>query len=262
VTNDVATAVYPPLRGGRTAGVLIGGGLTITLALSLVGWAIVRLATPSAMTAWEDRVNEWFVVHRTPRLDALSHVFSGLASTLTCIAVLMVLVIVMRVWLGRWRESAVLFAAIAGELLIFVAVSTVVNRPRPDVPRLDAAPPTASFPSGHMGAAVALYGCLAVIMLRQLRPGWFAVTITTVLCLVPIAVGVSRLYRGMHHPVDVVFGVVLGGLWLALVLTTLLPRPPRLADPPTRRSSGDTAPTLAAETVNRRPEGDWSATSA
>jgi membrane-associated phospholipid phosphatase len=98
-------------------------------------------------------------------------------------------------------------------------------------------------------------------MLRQLRPKWFAVTIATVLCLVPIVVGVSRLYRGMHHPTDVVFGVVCGGVWLALILTTLLPRPPRRAEPPTRRSSADIAPTLAADTVNQRPEGDWSATS-
>ena len=229
VTDHVATAAYPPLRSGRTAGVLIGGGLSLALALSLVGWAIVRLATPSAMTAWEDSVNEWFVMRRTPRLDALSYLSGYLANTVTCIAVLMVMVIVLRVWLGRWRESAVLSAAIVGELLIFVAVTSVVNRPRPDVLQLDSAPPTSSFPSGHTGAAVALYGCLAVIMLRQLRPEWFAVTMTTVLCLVPIVVGVSRLYRGMHHPIDVVFGVVCGGLWLALVVTTRLPRQPRPA---------------------------------
>src|ERR1035437_9137751 len=34
VTNDVATAAYPPLRAARTSGVLIGGGLTLALALS------------------------------------------------------------------------------------------------------------------------------------------------------------------------------------------------------------------------------------
>jgi undecaprenyl-diphosphatase len=112
-----------------------------------------------------------------------------------------------------------------GELLVFLVVTAVVNRPRPDVPLLDAAPPTSSFPSGHTAAAVAFYGCLAVIVLRQLRPRWLAVTIATLLCLVPLVVGISRLYRGMHHPTDVVFGALGGGLWLALVLSTLLPRP-------------------------------------
>ena len=49
--------------------------------------------------------------------------------------------------------------------------------------------------------------------------------VAALLCLVPFIVGISRLYRGMHHPTDVVFGALGGGLWLALVLSTLLPRP-------------------------------------
>jgi len=203
---------------------LIGGGLLLALALSLVGWAIVKLATPSALTRWEDGVNQWFYAARTPTLNTVSHIGSYLAETVTCIVLLVVCVVVLRLWLGRWRESWTLVAAIVGELLVFLVITAVVNRPRPGVPHLDAAPPTSSFPSGHTGAAVAFYACLAVIVLRQVRPRWFAVTLTGLLCAVPVVVGVSRLYRGMHHPTDVVFGALGGGLWLALVITTLLPR--------------------------------------
>ncbi len=214
----------PPLRVGRVVAILVGGGLLLAFGLALVGWAIVNLATPSAMTVWEDGVNEWFVVHRTPPLDTLSQFASSLANSRTCIAVLVVVAITFRLWLGRWRESDALFAAIAGELLIFVAVTAVVARQRPDAAQqLDAAPPTSSFPSGHTGAAVALYGCIAVITLRQLRPRWFAVTFSTFIFLIPVVVGVSRIYRGMHHPVDVIFGAVCGGVWLVLVLATVLP---------------------------------------
>ncbi|HSN11076.1 MAG TPA: phosphatase PAP2 family protein, partial [Propionibacteriaceae bacterium] len=159
-----------------------------------------------------------------PTLDAMTHVGSYLAETVTCLVLLVVLTVALRLWLGRWRESWALVAALVGELLVFLAVTAVVNRPRPVVPHLDAAPPTSSFPSGHTGAAVALYGCLAVMALRQLRPRWFAVMVGALLCLVPVAVGVSRLYRGMHHPTDVVFGALGAGLWLAVVLSTLLPR--------------------------------------
>jgi len=223
LTENALAMPSPHVSIGRSVTILVGSGLLLAIALSLVGWAIVNLATPSAMTVWEDGVNEWFVVQRTPALDTLSQFASSLANSRTCIAVLVVMVVALRVWLGRWRESVALFAAIVGELLIFVAVTAVVARPRPDVLQLDVAPPTSSFPSGHMGAAVAFYGCIAVIMVRQLRPRWFAVTISTFIFLVPVLVGVSRIYRGMHHPVDVIFGAVCGGVWLALVLTTLLP---------------------------------------
>ncbi|MDA8435938.1 MAG: phosphatase PAP2 family protein [Actinomycetales bacterium] len=224
MSRAVPASPYPPLHRGAVAARLVGGGLLLALALSLVGWSIVRLANGSALTRWEDGVNSGLAAARTPTMNTLSHIGSYLAETVTCIALLVVMVIVLRVWLGRWRESWTLFAAIVGELLVFLIVTALVDRPRPDVPHLDAAPPTSSFPSGHTGAAVAFYGCLAIIVLRQLRPRWLAVTVASVLFVVPIIVGAARLYRGMHHPTDVLFGAIGGGLWLALVLVTLLPR--------------------------------------
>ena len=242
MTRQRRSSTYPPLQRRDVAVRLVGGGLVLALALSLIGWAIVKLATPSALTRWEDSVNQWFYAARTPTLDTVSHIGSYLAETITCIVLLVVVTVALRLWLGRWRESWTLFAAIVGELLVFLIVTAVVNRPRPDVPLLDAAPPTSSFPSGHTAAAVAFYGCLAVIVLRQLRPRWFAITIATLLCLVPLVVGISRLYRGMHHPTDVVFGALGGGLWLALVLSTLLPRPRREVDRSAASSDGHEEP--------------------
>ncbi len=223
MTHQQQSSPYPPLRRRDVAGRLVGGGLVLALALSLVGWVIVTLATPSALSRAEIGVNQWFVDARTPTLDTLSHLGSSLSDTVTCIVLLVVLTMAFRWWLGRWRESWTLFAAIVGELLVFLIVTAVVNRPRPGVPHLDAAPPTSSFPSGHTAAAVAFYGCVAVIVMRQLRPRWLAVVVASLLWLVPVVVGVSRIYRGMHYPTDVVFGALGGGLWLALVLSTLLP---------------------------------------
>lgn len=223
MTHQQQSSPYPPLRRRDVAGRLVGGGLVLALALSLVGWVIVTLATPSALSRAEIGVNQWFVDARTPTLDTLSHLGSSLSDTVTCIVLLAVLTMAFRWWLGRWRESWTLFAAIVGELLVFLIVTAVVNRPRPGVPHLDAAPPTSSFPSGHTAAAVAFYGCVAVIVMRQLRPRWLAVVVASLLWLVPVVVGVSRIYRGMHYPTDVVFGALGGGLWLALVLSTLLP---------------------------------------
>ena len=157
----------------------------------------------------------------------MTHVGSYMAETVTCIALLVVVVLVFRAWLGRWRESWAVFAAIVGELLVFLVVTALVDRARPDVPHLDAAPPTSSFPSGHVGAAVALYGCIAVVVHREMLNRALAGLIVAVCCVVPIVVAICRVYRGMHHVSDVIFGAVGGGLWLILVVTTLLALPRR-----------------------------------
>ena len=146
-----------------------------------LGWAIARLGEDSSLSAWENDVNRWFEAHRTPTLDTVTHIASSLAETLTCVVVLIVAMGVLRLWLGRWRESVALLLALAGEVVIFITVSAVVERNRPDVSQLDDAPPTSSFPSGHTGAAVALYGSLAVILLREVRVRWLARLLATLL---------------------------------------------------------------------------------
>jgi undecaprenyl-diphosphatase len=218
---------YPPLHRGQVVARLVGGGLLLALALTLVGRFVTGVLTPSALTRWEDGVNQWFVDQRTPTLDLATHIGSYLAETVTCIALLVVTVVVLRAWLVRWRESWTVFAAIVGELLVFLVVTALVDRARPDVVQLDAAPPTSSFPSGHVGAAVALYGCLAVIAHREVRNRALSTALVTVCVVVPVVVAISRVYRGMHHVSDVVFGAVGGGLWLLLVVTTLLALPRR-----------------------------------
>lgn len=214
---------YPPLEGRRAATQLVGGGLLLALGLSAIGWVIVHFDPVHALLDWEDGVNTWLAAERTPTLNNLSHVASLMSDTIACITLLAGMVAATRLWLGRWREPITLCVAIVGELLVFLVVTALVQRARPDVVHLDPAPPTSSFPSGHVAAAVALYGCIAVIVYREMRTRWLALIIVVACWTVPFLVATSRLYRGMHHPTDVLFGFIGGGLWLTLVLFTLLP---------------------------------------
>lgn len=230
---------YPKLKPWSVALRLVGGGLALAFALCLIGWSIVRFV-PDSWKTGESSINDWFVEQRGPALDMATQIGSDLSGTYTCIAVLIVAFIVLRVWLGRWRESWALTAAIVGELWVFLIVTALVGRDRPAVEQLDLAPPTSSFPSGHTAAAVALYGCLAIIVLRELRPRWLAVAIAILFWTIPIVVGVARVYRGMHFPSDVIFGALGGGAWLAIAVTTIMPlrKAPDLmpAAPPDQRA--------------------------
>jgi undecaprenyl-diphosphatase len=144
------------------------------------------------------------------------------AETETVIAIGLVFFVVLRWRLGRWLESMFLAVSLIGEVTIFVSTTLLVERHRPAVPRLDAAPPTSSFPSGHTAASVTLYGGLALIAWRAARASWLRAVATALAVLMPVGVGLSRLYRGMHNPTDVLAGALFACCWLAVTGTLLL----------------------------------------
>ncbi|MFF1340690.1 diacylglycerol kinase family protein [Streptomyces sp. NPDC058290] len=171
----------------------------------------------------EDGVNRALAARRSLPATVLSDAVSLLAGTGSVIALTLLacvaLVCVPR--LPRWREAVFLAVSVAAQSAVFVLVTLVVERPRPDVPHLDAAPPTSSFPSGHVGASVALFGGLAVLAAGRLRGARRSVVVG-VLLLLPLAVAGSRVYRGMHHPSDVVAGLLNGACTLLVVAHALL----------------------------------------
>jgi undecaprenyl-diphosphatase len=215
----VAALVLPRLLGGGALiyAVMVGAGLLLT-----------RVLDHSWLLTGDRDLSRWFAAHRTSTLNSWTLVGSRLSTTLTAIVVTALLVIGLRLWLHRWRESVAIFLSIQGELILFLLVSSTVHRHRPMVRHLDPAPPTSSFPSGHTGAAVALYVGLAVVLVvlsREWSSRAAAFAAAGVLALIPVIVGLSRLYRGMHFLTDVVAGAVTGGLWMALVMSTVLSAP-------------------------------------
>jgi undecaprenyl-diphosphatase len=207
----------------RTGVPLLAAAAGIIGLMWILGSLLVNGSGSSFVNRADAQTSAWAVEQRTPNLNTLTHLGTLAADTFVALAVAALAVVSLRLWLGRWRESVVIVVAIVGELLIFLVITAIVHRARPAVPQLDQAPPTSSFPSGHTGAAVALYGCLAVILLRNFTPRWAAVSLTVVCCVIPVVVAASRVYRGMHYPTDVLGGALASGIWLAVVLTVLLP---------------------------------------
>jgi membrane-associated phospholipid phosphatase len=206
---------------------LLAGAIVVYLLLAGTGLLLTHVLSHGAFGRWDSSVSRWFDGQRTDTLNSLTHYGSGLSDTNTAIAVTAVLFVGLRLAFGRWRESVTVLISIVGELTIFLGVTSTVSRHRPPVPHLDPAPPTSSFPSGHTGAAVALYVGLAVILLivtRDSRHRVAVVVLAGLLCLIPLIVAISRVYRGMHFASDVIAGALAGGLWMVIVVRTLLGR--------------------------------------
>lgn len=109
-----------------------------------------------------------------------------------------------------------------GELLLFLASAALIARPRPDVPKLDPHLPTAAYPSGHVAATICLYTAIVLLVLPRTRAWWRWLTLVPAVAM-PVLVAAARMYRGMHHPTDLLGSVVLAGLWVSAVYLTIRP---------------------------------------
>jgi membrane-associated phospholipid phosphatase len=211
--------------GWRTAALwLIAAAVALWLVLVGVGHLLGHQFKHSALVRWDASVDRHLAADRQRDWNTVTHVTTYLAETITVIAIVLVACVLLRVRLKRWREAVFLAVTVIGEVTIFVSTTLLVDRARPPVRHLDSAPPTSSFPSGHTAASVALYGGLAVLAWRLGAAAWLRTIATVLAVLVPVAVAVSRMYRGMHYPTDVVAGALLACCWLAVTSTVLLGR--------------------------------------
>ncbi|MEG4986249.1 phosphatase PAP2 family protein [Microcoleus sp. BR0-C5] len=76
-----------------------------------------------------------------------------------------------------------------------------------------------SFPSGHAMISMVIYGLLGYFLgARFPKQRWSIYSLTVVLIS---AIGLSRLYLGVHWPTDVIAGYTAGLVWLITCIITL-----------------------------------------
>lgn len=97
-----------------------------------------------------------------------------------------------------------------GCTVINQTIKHIVRRPRPNVLRL-VSESGYSFPSGHSMISVAFYGLVIYLVYKNVNNKYLKWTLITLLSLLILTIGFSRIYVGVHYFTDVV-----GGFFLAL----------------------------------------------
>lgn len=198
-----------PISGKTLARFALAYAALVMLGLAS-GWLVTGPIAESRFGSVDTNVSVWLETHRTPFWDTVTRVADSFADTIHVILAIAVLAAAF-IWVWRrWREPLALVFGMALEALVFLTVSLTLGRDRPPVEQMDVSPATASFPSGHTGAAFTLYGILAMIVFWNTGRTLPRVLAVAVAVLVPVSVAVARLYRGMHYPSDIVVGAGLG----------------------------------------------------
>lgn len=200
-------------------GVLVGIGLLLT-----------KVFERSALIREEEELNQALADGRTPTMNDVTYVLSGLGNTGAIIGAMLVVAIALRLASKKWTLSVFLVLAVSAQALVFLLVTLTISRQRPDVKKLDDSPPTSSFPSGHTGAATALFLASALLVAWYVKRRWVKILAVTLLVAVPLLVAYGRLYRGMHHPTDIVGAYLNGIASITIAATSVLGRGRRRGD--------------------------------
>ncbi|TDH25182.1 phosphatase PAP2 family protein [Segetibacter sp. 3557_3] len=120
----------------------------------------------------------------------------------------------------RWYSIRVPVIALSSMCMMFL-LKLFFKRERPLMPLLEAARGM-SFPSGHATMSCSFYGLLIYMIYRsETIHRTVKIISITVLSLLIVCVGASRVYLRVHYASDVIAGFCLGLMWLMLSIWIL-----------------------------------------
>ncbi len=190
--------------------VMLAGLAAITAVSIGAGLLVTRvLEHASGIGAADERVNVWLAAHRTPQRTHASLIGSIVAGGVV-LPILVGATALACAVLRKWRVAAFVIFALAVESATYRLTTLVIHSHRPRVARLEHLPVDASYPSGHTAASIAVYGGLALLVASGLQNAAARVLVWTLAVAMVAFVAISRMYRGMHHPLDVGGGLLVG----------------------------------------------------
>ena len=209
-STSCAQTIQSLRRVSAYAGIICGA---IFVVLTILVW-------PGLTRGWDLGITQGIVAHRNGLFNFLAPLFSRIGGTVI-VLILAVASLGILAWRKHWLQVKILFAALAGDVIIVTAFKRLVSRPRPDQSFwLGSVEDQQSFPSGHSANNTVLWLTLAIIISTlaktEIERAW-ARAFNVVAVLMPLFIGLSRIYVAHHWTTDVLAGWSLGIAWTALV---------------------------------------------
>lgn len=174
------------------AGLLVIVYLGLTAIWAGLGFLVTGPLANTWLATVDQNVATWLVEQRTPALDDWSRIGTILAQTGVKIIATAIIAVVMFIIWRSWRDPFLICVALILEAAVFITVTGIVRRTRPDVTQLDEVSVGTGFPSGHAAAAAA-YCAIAIVIFQRTRNVWIRAITVVLAVAVPLIVGISRM---------------------------------------------------------------------
>jgi membrane-associated phospholipid phosphatase len=195
----------------------VASGLGLAFLAAAAGWPL-SAATPIAAEVEAVRGVE---VGDTVWLRAGATLLSHVGHLIPVAWVALLVAAVARWRWGTWDLGLLLLVVLGGASSATGVVKLLTSRARPDEAIVETL--SSSFPSGHAVRAMAVYGLIMWLALLIVRRRWLRVVVVVAAVVVITLNSLARVALAAHWPSDVLVGVAMGSVWLAVSLWLLGP---------------------------------------
>ncbi len=154
----------------------------------------------------------------SPSLDRIMETITGFNNP-NFVSIVAAVALILLLWKRCYPEAKIFVIDCIGGVVLSYGLKSVFGKTRPDLWESAIKEVSYSYPSGHALGSTVLYGFLAYLFATRFPQFSWLIYLLAVALIG--AVGLSRLYLGVHWPTDIIGGYGIGFLWLTFCTTML-----------------------------------------
>jgi membrane-associated phospholipid phosphatase len=214
----------------RLSLVVLVAGAVAAVALVAVFVEILDAVVDNDDLAAVDRpAIEWIAKRRTGQISSVVTAVTDIGGKVLLAALLAATAVAVAMRLRSWRPIVLAAVSGGGSVVIVAVIKAMIARDRPDPVQRAIVESGFSFPSGHATSALVVLATVAWLVSLVAASRTLRATAWVAAGMLAVAIGLSRVYLGVHYPSDVLAGWVLGTSWLITVaVAAQLPDSPLL----------------------------------
>ncbi|WP_421383286.1 phosphatase PAP2 family protein [Bacillus salacetis] len=197
------------------------GSLAVAVGLIIIFFSLSEDLIYNELSAFDETAGEYIRSYSNAALTNTAIFFTGLGSFVTELTLGIIFSFIFYYITKEKRYPLFLFISLLTGWLLNKILKWAFQRKRPTIEQLVDFQGY-SFPSAHAMVSTIFYGMIMYVLWQILKnrgkTAWPFVILTIFLVL---AIGLSRVYLGVHYTSDVIAGYAAGGVWLLACISVL-----------------------------------------
>lgn len=167
--------------------------------------------------SYDKAISSYIWTHKSSLLTDYMIVVTEIGDVMGYVVTFGLLIAIFWIVFKHWKYIAQLGLVLILALSSNVLLKEIINRSRPLGEHMVTVK-TLSYPSGHAMVSMAFYGFLIYLIAYFKINKVLKTCLITVLVILILSIGISRIYLGVHYPSDVLGGYIAGIMWMTFCI--------------------------------------------